>query len=53
MAHIKVTQPHQVVYGGTVYGPGETAEVPTELAADWIAAGWATTVRPPAKKTTK
>jgi len=48
MKHIRVTAPHQVFWAGTVYGPGDTAEVPAALAAEWIAAGWVT-AQPPAK----
>lgn len=51
MKHIKVTEPYQVVLGGTVFGPGEIAEVPAELADEWVRNGWATIqpARPPVK----
>ena len=54
MKRIKVSDPYQVVFGGTVFGPGDTADVPAELAAEWITAGWVTAqaARPPAKKAT-
>jgi hypothetical protein len=30
----------QVVHHGFIFGPGETAQVPEEVAGKWIAAGW-------------
>jgi hypothetical protein len=30
----------QVVDHGQVFGPGETAQVPEDVAARWIAEGW-------------
>jgi hypothetical protein len=38
---VVVIPPFQCVHRGTVYGPGDTAEVPDEVAREWIAHGWA------------
>jgi hypothetical protein len=37
---VTVIPPFQVCHDGTVYGPGETAEVPDAVAARWQAHGW-------------
>ena len=52
MARVTVTEPFQVVWANTIHGPGETAVVPDEVAAEWIGNGWATAqpTRPPATK---
>lgn len=39
---VVVAEPFQVCHEGQVYSPGETVTVPAELAAVWLAAGWAT-----------
>ena len=31
----------QVVHDGTVYRPGETADLPQHIAYGWIGSGWA------------
>lgn len=40
MTTVTVNAPYQVVHDGTVYGPGQTADVPEEIAQKWIEAGW-------------
>jgi hypothetical protein len=37
---VVVNPPYQVVDHGKVFGPGETAEVPEDVAAHWIHCGW-------------
>ncbi len=32
----------QVCHAGAVYRPGDTADVPDEIARQWLAAGWVT-----------
>jgi hypothetical protein len=40
MTAVTVNAPYQVVQDGTVYGPGQTADVPADVADKWIEAGW-------------
>jgi hypothetical protein len=40
---VRVENPFQVVHNTVVYRPGDVAEVPGSVAADWIRDGW---VRP-------
>jgi hypothetical protein len=40
MTTVSVNTPYQVVHGGVVYGPGQTVDVPPEVAQTWIDAGW-------------
>ena len=40
MTSVTVNEPYQVVHEETVYTPGQTADVPDDLAEKWIAAGW-------------
>jgi hypothetical protein len=42
MTAVTVNEPYQVVHDGTVYTPGQTADVPDDVAARWIDAGWVT-----------
>jgi hypothetical protein len=55
MTVVSVTAPFQVVHEETVYTPGQTVDVPQEVADKWIEAGWVseakTTKAAPAKKT--
>ena len=37
---VTVNTPYQVMHDGTVYTPGETADVPDDVAEKWIDAGW-------------
>jgi hypothetical protein len=37
---VKVLQPFQVSHDGTIYRPGEVAEVPEAVAASWERSGW-------------
>jgi len=38
---VVITAPFQACHAGTVYGPGEAATVPAEVAAAWVLNGWA------------
>jgi hypothetical protein len=46
---VTVIPPFQVSHDGTVYGPGEKAEVPDAVAERWQAHGWVEK-KAPAKK---
>ena len=37
---VSVDTLYQVVHDATVYGPGQTADVPQDVAQTWIDAGW-------------
>jgi hypothetical protein len=39
-SRVAVNAPYQVAHGGVVYRPNETAEVPNDVAAQWITDGW-------------
>ena len=39
--YVTVVPPYQCVDHGVVFGPGDTAQVPEDVAAHWIACGWA------------
>jgi hypothetical protein len=39
--YVVVNPPYQAVHHGIVFGPGETAEVPEDVAAFWTTCGWA------------
>jgi hypothetical protein len=41
LVFVVVTPPFQVGHHGQVFGPGETAQVPEDVAAHFIASGWA------------
>jgi hypothetical protein len=37
-----VVRPHiQAVHAGTVYGPGDVADIPQHVAYQWLGSGWA------------
>ena len=38
---VVITPPFQACHEGTVYGSGEAAEVPAEVASIWVVNGWA------------
>ena len=38
---VVVVAPFQVSHEATVFGPGESVSVPAEVAAHWVANGWA------------
>ena len=40
---VTVNAPFRVADAGTIYSPGDTADVPDHVAAEWVAAGWVTT----------
>ncbi len=41
LVFVDVVHPYQVAHHGQVFGPGETAQVPEDVAARWITCGWA------------
>ena len=48
---VKVVAPVQVLFAGTRYTLGDTADVPDNVAQEWIRSGWATeTKSAPARK---
>ena len=47
---VKVLENFRLVHSGQVYGPGDTAEVPDQVAKEWVAAGWATEAKTAPKK---
>ena len=52
---LAVNTPYQVVHDETVYTPGQTVDVPQDVADKWIQAGWvseakATKTAPPKKR---
>jgi hypothetical protein len=53
MTTVSVNTPYQVVHDRTVYGPGQTADVPPEIAQTWINAGWVSETAQPEKRATK
>jgi hypothetical protein len=40
VSRVAVNAPYQVAHGGIVYRPNEIAEVPEDVAAQWITDGW-------------
>jgi hypothetical protein len=46
MTTVSVTSPFQVVHDATVHGPGQTVDVPPEIADKWIDAGWVSDAKP-------
>jgi hypothetical protein len=55
MTTVSVNTPYQVVHEETVYTPGQTLDVPPEVADKWIEAGWvseakATKAAPPKRR---
>jgi hypothetical protein len=56
MTTVHVNTPFQVVHDGTVYRPGEIADVPQDIADNGIDAGWvseakrATKAAPPKRR---
>jgi hypothetical protein len=53
MTTVTVNAPYQVVHDATVYGPGQTADVPREVADKWIDASWVSVAKEPEKRATK
>ena len=53
MTTVSVLAPYQVVHDATVYTPGQTADVPEDIAHKWIDAGWVSEARQPEKRATK
>jgi hypothetical protein len=39
---VRVLAPFQAVYEGTVYRPGDVAEIPLHIASMWLNYGWVT-----------
>jgi hypothetical protein len=50
MTTVSVNTPFQVVHEETVYGPGQTVDVPQEVADKWIEAGWVSVAKERATK---
>ncbi|MGB6512642.1 MAG: hypothetical protein WBF57_06585 [Mycobacterium sp.] len=51
LMRVKVVAPVQVLFAGTRYTLGDTADVPDNVAQEWIRSGWATeTKSAPARK---
>jgi hypothetical protein len=42
MTTVTVNTPYQVVHDETVYTPGQTVDVPPDVAHTWLVAGWVT-----------
>jgi hypothetical protein len=40
MTAVTVNAPYQVVHDETVHGPGQTVDVPQDVADKWLEAGW-------------
>jgi hypothetical protein len=40
LVFVVVNPPYQVAHHGQVFGPGETAQVPEDVAAHWVTCGW-------------
>ena len=53
MATVTVNAPFQVVHDETVYVPGQTADVPDDVAQTWITAGWVSETPEPEKRAAK
>jgi hypothetical protein len=53
MTAVTVNAPFQVVHDAVVYRPGQTADVPAEVADKWIEAGWVSQATQPEKRATK
>ena len=49
-AKVVVQQPFKVTHAGIGYWPGEVAEVPSPVAAEWVKLGFAELVDPPVEK---
>jgi hypothetical protein len=47
---IKVSTNVQLVHAGAVYGPGDTASVPDDVAQEWVRQGWATEIKSAPRK---
>ena len=41
LVFVDVVPPFQTAHHGQIFGPGETAQVPEDVAAHWITCGWA------------
>lgn len=50
---VKVAGNFQVSYAGKQYGPGETAEVPRQLAKNWLLWGWVEEVKSSGRSRTR
>jgi hypothetical protein len=40
LVFVTVNHPYQVAHHGQTFGPGETAQVPEDIAEHWITCGW-------------
>lgn len=50
---VKVAEGLQVSHDGTAWRDGATAEVPDDVAREWLQSGWVTEVRPAKARGTK
>lgn len=48
---VKVAEGIQVTHSGKSWRGGQTADVPAEVAAEWLACGWVTEAPKPRRKT--
>jgi hypothetical protein len=46
MTTVSVNAPFQVVHEETVYTPGQTVDVPADVADKWLEAGWVSVAKP-------
>jgi hypothetical protein len=53
MTTVSVNTPFQVVHEETIYTPGQTVDVPQDVADKWIEAGWVSQATQPEKRATK
>ena len=47
---VEVIGNYQVAHDGKIYRPGDTADVPDEVAEEWQASGWVLEAAPPRRK---
>jgi hypothetical protein len=50
MTTVTVNAPFQVVHDETIYEPGQTADVPQDVADKWLEAGWVSEAKERATK---
>jgi hypothetical protein len=50
---VKVLAPFQVAHAGSIWRPGDVAEVPDDVGEEWLASGWVTVVKPVKKAAPK
>jgi hypothetical protein len=50
---VRVAAPFRIAHAGVAYSPGDTADVPDDVARRWLASGWVTEVKPAKKQQPK